>query len=130
MRQPWAHALVVGAKRIETRSWQTHYRGPLAIHAARGFTAAEQDFARKLGFVPGELPRGAIVAVTSVVKCLPTDALELKQRLTEAERTLGNFDPGRWGWVLGDVHPLREPLVCTGALSLWEHDTTAIEARL
>lgn len=34
LRQPWASLVAVGAKRIETRSWLTKYRGPLAIHAA------------------------------------------------------------------------------------------------
>lgn len=32
--QPWAALVAAGAKRIETRSWYTLYRGPLAIHAA------------------------------------------------------------------------------------------------
>lgn len=32
--QPWASLIAVGAKTIETRGRQTHYRGPLAIHAA------------------------------------------------------------------------------------------------
>lgn len=38
--QPWASLVAIGAKTIETRSWSTSYRGPLAIHAAktsRGF---------------------------------------------------------------------------------------------
>lgn len=34
MWQPWASLLACGAKRFETRSWQTKYRGPIAIHAA------------------------------------------------------------------------------------------------
>lgn len=32
--QPWASLIACGAKRYETRSWQTKYRGPIAIHAA------------------------------------------------------------------------------------------------
>jgi hypothetical protein len=32
--QPWATLIAAGVKRIETRSWSTDYRGPLAIHAA------------------------------------------------------------------------------------------------
>ena len=32
--QPWASLLACGAKRYETRSWATNYRGPIAIHAA------------------------------------------------------------------------------------------------
>ena len=29
--QPWATAIALGSKRIETRGWPTSYRGPLAI---------------------------------------------------------------------------------------------------
>jgi activating signal cointegrator 1 len=32
--QPWASLISLGVKSIETRSWSTQYRGPLAIHAA------------------------------------------------------------------------------------------------
>lgn len=34
IRQPWAQLIALGVKTIETRSWSTRYRGPLAIHAA------------------------------------------------------------------------------------------------
>jgi len=34
LSQRWATLVALGAKRIETRSWRTSYRGPLAIHAA------------------------------------------------------------------------------------------------
>jgi hypothetical protein len=33
--QPWATLVAMGKKRIETRSWSTNYRGPLAIHAGK-----------------------------------------------------------------------------------------------
>lgn len=36
LTQPWATLVAIGAKRIETRSWATSYRGRLAIHAAKG----------------------------------------------------------------------------------------------
>ena len=32
--QPWASLIACGAKKYETRSWPTKYRGPIAIHAA------------------------------------------------------------------------------------------------
>ncbi len=35
--QPWATLILSGAKRFETRSWRTPYRGPLAIHAGGRF---------------------------------------------------------------------------------------------
>lgn len=33
--QPWASLIAIGAKKYETRSWKTNYRGPIAIHAAK-----------------------------------------------------------------------------------------------
>ncbi len=39
--QPWATLVAIGAKTIETRSWQTPYRGKIAIHASLN-TPAEQ----------------------------------------------------------------------------------------
>jgi len=33
--QPWATLISIGAKRIETRSWETLYRGSIVIHAAK-----------------------------------------------------------------------------------------------
>lgn len=33
--QPWAQLIAIGEKRYETRSWETKYRGMIAIHAAK-----------------------------------------------------------------------------------------------
>ena len=86
--QPWASLLACGAKRYETRSWSTSYRGPIAIHAGKvcygpyacelpiGFTDAAVN-----AFWPGqtdpcaivdnwdELPRGAVIATADLVNC-------------------------------------------------------------
>lgn len=35
IRQPWASLIAAGVKAIETRSWSTSFRGPLAIHAGK-----------------------------------------------------------------------------------------------
>ena len=43
--QPWASMIAVGLKRHETRSWETSYRGLLAIHAAkRPIPKREREF--------------------------------------------------------------------------------------
>lgn len=34
LHQPWASLVALGVKSIETRSWSTNYRGPLAVHAS------------------------------------------------------------------------------------------------
>ena len=35
LHQPWASLIALGVKTIETRSWATKHRGPIAIHAAK-----------------------------------------------------------------------------------------------
>lgn len=42
LTQPWASLVVLGEKSIETRSWKTSYRGPLAIHAAKKAAPLEE----------------------------------------------------------------------------------------
>lgn len=41
--QPWATLVALGAKRRETRSWPTRYRGPIAIHASKGMPRASEE---------------------------------------------------------------------------------------
>jgi hypothetical protein len=84
--QPWASAMAVGAKTIETRSWGTSYRGPLAIHAAKrcikdelidvqsswGWCGALYDLGVRMGQVErlwDLLPFGAIIAIAYLDAC-------------------------------------------------------------
>lgn len=92
--QPWATLVAAGIKTIETRSWRTSYRGPLAIHAAAREPKAGEVVAG--GVVSSHrieyhdrvdegwhwrawgddqplhrLPVGAIVAVCRLVDCVP-----------------------------------------------------------
>jgi hypothetical protein len=126
LHQPWATLIAIGAKTMETRSWSTPYRGPLAIHAAKyltedaGWLIKEpvsgkpyRDALSAAGFrIFGDLPRGAIVATCQLVDCLPTE------RVTPED--FGDYTPGRWAWVLRDVQPLAEPVVTRGYQGLWD----------
>ena len=69
VRQPYAHLILTGLKRIENRTWQTQYRGPLVIHAGarwheRELETIERDFKVKL---PDDLPLGGIVGIVDLV---------------------------------------------------------------
>lgn len=119
LTQPWATAVAMGIKRIETRSWGTTYRGPLLIHAAKGFPKWAREFAeeeRALGRIPSRLPRGALVA-----RCLLVDVKRTQDTETTAiERLYGDYAPGRFAWILSDIEPLPEPIPARGSLGLWE----------
>ena len=74
LHQPWATAIADGHKRIETRSWWTAYRGPIAIHAAKRNDAWFERILRKdhgLLTATPELPLGAIVATATLIDCFP-----------------------------------------------------------
>lgn len=121
--QPWASAVALGWKKIETRHWSTAYRGPLAIHAAKRWTADEREeweIACEIhGLSPEPPPLGAIVATARLVDVRRTEAL-LEAGVTPEEQEWGNYGPGRFGWVFADIAGLVEPVAFRGAQGLFE----------
>lgn len=144
LTQPWATLVAIGAKRIETRSWDTAYRGEIAIHAAKAFPRDAKDFSLSTGcykavmghsttadkerFLSGGLafPTGVVLATCRLIACVRTDDLLSKPAyacdMTEQEQMFGNYDEGRWGWMLTDIKRLPDPEPAKGALRLWEWD--------
>ena len=146
LTQPWATLVAIGAKKIETRSWRTAYRGPLAIHAAKGFPKWAREFTMepecyevvKAQYCQRDIdlkakgfpayPLGVVLATCKLVDVLPMESTgclpgifdDYRELDTQQERHFGNFAPGRWAWVLENVTPLKEPLPAKGTLSLWE----------
>lgn len=129
LTQPWASLVALGEKRIETRSWRTPYTGPLAIHAAVGFPgwAKLECFKPPFCYVlskydlgPDNLPRGRVLCVTSLEDCIETRALDVDS-LCSQERAFGDYEPGRFAWLLGTVERVFDPGVyAKGRLGLWE----------
>jgi len=64
LTEPWATLVMIGAKSIETRGWATTYRGPLAIHAAKGMPSWAIDLIREDGAIRDAL----LDAVPEVVR--------------------------------------------------------------
>lgn len=114
--QPWATAIALGIKRVETRHWQTAYTGPLAIHAAKRLTAGQREFAsveHTLGRLPEHIPLGAIVATATLMGCRRTE--DVAHQLDYVERLYGNYADGRFAWFLTDIVALPEPIPYKGA---------------
>jgi hypothetical protein len=145
LTQPWASLVAAGEKRVETRSWSTPYRGRLAIHAAKGLADPVFDPAglaeifatdpfhtalRRSGFRdPAELPRGAVLATCDLIACVATSQLkraldELPElaswRPGEFERAFGNYDAGRYCFLLTDVRGFDEPIDFRGKQGLFD----------
>ena len=126
LTQPWATLVAIGAKRIETRSWRTSHRGPLAIHAAKGMPDWAKDICNEEPFrsvllaagIAGvcDLPRGCVIATASLIGCLTTE----QSFPSEQEEAFGDYGPGRFAWWLDNVVPLPAPIPAKGSLGLWE----------
>ncbi len=131
LTQPWATLMALGLKTIETRSWYTNYRGPLAIHAAKGFPRwarklADDAFYSDLALYLGEgkhsnaLPRGVVVGICELINVIRTEDIDSMEILTDREREYGDYSAGRYGWVTKGMMPLSPPVAAMGALGVWE----------
>jgi hypothetical protein len=122
--QPWASAIALGYKRIETRDWSTNVRGRIAIHAAKRWTSAERlflDKQRALGRFPqtATLPLGAVVCTALLIDVRSTSSL-IAAGISPMEGEFGNYLPGRYGWLLQDVRPLLAPIPFLGAQGFFD----------
>lgn len=130
--QPWATLIALGEKKFETRSWRTHYRGPIAIHAGKKVDeeACWDDSIRNVldehGYTAGNLPTGAIIATATLNRCLKsvdtwTDGYELENNelIYSPEYEFGDFTPGRYAWEMTNVQQLPEPIPAKGQQGFW-----------
>lgn len=128
--QPYALATVAGLKHYETRPRRTNIRGRVAVHAGKLDTIqatkrlSDADFWGLMEAVGGktELPRGAIVGTVEIVDCVPVE--EIVNTLTERERLLGDFSPGRFAWVLQNPVMFDTPIPARGQQGWWNWSET------
>ena len=139
--QPYAYLIACGAKTIETRSWGTHYHGPILIHAAKRWSVDVQEdcrgviefmaesphlrgLANQYEKLSGNIPWGKTLGK---VMCLANlkDCREMTEAPTEFDGRFGWFGPGRYGWELTDVQPIVPPFALTGRQGLFEVDLIA-----
>ena len=100
LTQPWATLVAIGAKRIETRSWGTDYRGPLAIHAAGKWSRWDRDLCYTTPFfeaLKGVYPQ---LAESAEPKMLPTGCIVAVGRLRSVVR-IDESRTERYGWLPG-----------------------------
>jgi hypothetical protein len=130
--QPWASAIALGLKRIETRSRRSNYLGEIAICAAKKNTPdlveifndllTEHDkiraaFVKADQFTWDYLPLGCVVAVAEIYAVNATEYL--KPSISETELALGDFSPERWGLSLKNVRRLKKTVPVIGHQSLF-----------
>jgi len=131
--QPWASLIACGKKQIETRSWPTKYRGPIAIHAGARFDRKLWNLSLvdpirntfdNLGYGRNrnDLPLGAVIAIADLIACeeMTMDKIVAwRDVYGKAEIAFGDFQPGRYAWILENVRQIK-PVPAKGMQRLWE----------
>ena len=114
IKQPWAHLIVHGLdgrrKTIETRNWQTQYRGELLI------VSSLKPVARP--WLPGldadEMEFGKAIGTVELVDCRRMNRRDEKAAMCV-------IYPNAFSWVLENVRPIK-PFAVKGQVRLYEVD--------
>ena len=129
--QPYASLVAIGAKKFETRSWKTSYRGPLAMHA--GISKKYLDLGWQEPFFSALSPLhkfgedggmslmwwlGYVVATCDLVDCIEITP-DFIESLTREEICFGDYTLGRYAWDLENVKQLEKPIPTKGKQGLW-----------
>lgn len=115
--EPWATLIKEGRKTIETRSWPSTYRGPLAIHASK--TKPDRVACHEFGLYPDGMYPGTVVCIVEMTGCFKFDMFSLA-RIPAREIPYGDYSRGRYGFNLQLLHVLENPIPAKGSLSIWE----------
>lgn len=154
MYQPWATLVVIGAKKWETRSWATKYRGQMLIHASKRFDGYNQRLAKEEPFFTALLnqacPTGMIIGKVDLADCITTDEWMLAntepmkegQKRTSKmgiarmliglkesswkEHAFGDFSYRRYAWKLDNPVKFDKPVPARGSLGIWEFGESAL----
>lgn len=141
--QPHATLLAIDEKRNETRGRRTHYRGAIAIHAAKYIDRVACELPEikstlaRHGYTVDNLPTGAIVAIANLTECwevvgeeegVESFLLDSQKNKTMSiahssnEFLFGDFSVGRFGLEMSNVNRLSEPIPVKGQQGLWNWD--------
>ena len=138
MTQPWASLVAIGENTIETRSWSTRYRGPLAIHAAKGFPADARALCQRQSYravlvrhgyaSADDLPLGCVLAVArwrtcsySIGAACGRHAMERGvecSRSTRPTSATSRLDGSASCFATCDAWPFQSPLAVCSACGL------------
>ena len=148
--QPYAHLICLPdddkrAKRVENRTWETSYRGPLLIHSGknRNWLSLDAQKDRDIGYdIPlTDMAFGAVVGVCRLADCFKLEVhfkAGLQTGRTIPQSTLRNHSwlaghqhvEGPWCFVLTQCRRFAEPIPYRGAQGLFDIPQEVVAAAL
>lgn len=122
IKEPFATLIKEGYKEYEFRTWRTHYRGEILIHAGKGVDkkAMEKYKHLNLTYSPGK-----IIAKATLTDCIKIDE-DARNLLKEKNdfvysSVINSPDWEGYGFQLENVEAI-EPILVNGKLGLWDYD--------
>ncbi|GCD10491.1 ASCH domain-containing protein [Clostridium tagluense] len=147
--EPFATLIAIQEKRIETRSWKTNYRGEIAIHASKTINKEGKESCLKNEFlevlegkyiiingnnkIQYNFNFGNIIAIGDLIDCVQMKELyedyailENGMKVEGNELVFGDYTPGRYAWILDNIHLLNKPIKVKRHLGLWNYNDMKI----
>ena len=97
LKQPWANLVIQGKKTIETRKWNTHYRGDLVICSSKS---------------PKIHPAGCALGIVELYHIEPMNKKHEKKACVEVYSRAHS-------WFIRNARIFKEPIPVKGQLSLF-----------
>lgn len=114
LKQPWAELVVSGKKTIETRFWNTTFRGKFLIHASK---TPNDEAMRAFGF--STLPTGCIVGEAELVDVKTYDDKTAWDADERKHLARSAWTKKRYGYLLKNVRRC-EPKPYKGKLNFFD----------
>jgi len=113
VRQPWAELILLERKRVELRQWPSRYRGWTWLHTG---STADESACSTHGLA--SLFRGGFVGAFRLRDIVPLDD-ERWEAWRDAHLDPGPNPSGVFGWVIGQVARLEQPVEAPGSTGLY-----------
>ena len=115
LKQPYAELIVSGKKTIETRTWNTKFRGTFLIHAS-----SKPNETRMLELKFNELQTSCIVGQAEIVDVKEYNNLSEWNKDNDKHcAPLKVWDKKRYGYILKNAKRIK-PIPCKGKLNFFE----------
>lgn len=130
IQEPYATFIMQGTKKIETRSWKTNYRGEIYIHAGKSksfLKKIKNDKVLKL-LENINLNYGNIICKAELVDCIymTEEFIEKIKSENNYEYILGEYEVGRYAWILKNIQALDKKIPAKGKLNIWTYHEPSV----
>lgn len=126
VHQPWAYLSAAGHRKIEVRSWDTKYRGPILIHAGLSIEWDEYERlnlpdTRRTNWDIKQLVVGSIIGQATITKTeLVTESRWEELSLLHLEGGKRCYDNNTYCWFLMKARLFQKPIPCLGRLGFFD----------